>query len=69
MTPDQERRKKEFDQLFESIPGKNIDRVRRVCQILHYQPNTIRILRMANPPRVIPERMLAILRKELGRSS
>lgn len=67
MTDDQKRRKAEFDQLFESIPGKNTDRIKRVCEILHYQPNTIRILRMVNPPKIIPERMLAILRRELGR--
>lgn len=69
MNPNQQRRKAEFDQLFESIPGKNTEKIRRVCEILHYQENTIRILRMANPPRFIPDRMLAILRKELGKTA
>ncbi len=67
MTEDQQRRKREFDKLFESIPGKNIDRIRRVCEILRYRPNTVRIMRMKNPPRMLPDRMLEILRRELQR--
>jgi hypothetical protein len=65
MTEDQARRRAEFDRLFEAIPGKNVERIRRICEILHYQPNTVRTLRMAKPPRVMPDRMLAILRREL----
>jgi hypothetical protein len=65
MTPDQQRRKKEFDQLFESIPGKNTDRIKRVCDILFCKNNSVRIWRMANPPRVIPDAKLKILQRAL----
>lgn len=64
MTPQQ--RQEEFNRLFDAIPGKNMDRIRRVCEILHYQPNTVRIFRMAQPPRMIPERSLRILRDTLS---
>lgn len=67
MTKDQQRRKAEFDALFESLPGKNVERIRKVCQILHYQPNTIRIFRMKEPTRMIPQRMIEILRTELSK--
>lgn len=67
MTEDQARRKAEFDRLYESIPGKNMDRIRRVCEILCYRPNTIHILRMKRPTRFMPDRMLEILRQALAK--
>lgn len=62
----QEQRKAEFDRLYESIPGKNVERIRRVCDILFCKPNTVRVWRMAKPPRTIPESKLLILRRALG---
>lgn len=63
MTPQE--RKAEFDRLFESIPGRNIEKIRKVCSILQYKENTVRILRMKNGEKVIPERMLAILSRAI----
>lgn len=63
MTPQQ--RKKEFDRLFESISGSNIERIRKVCSILHYKENTVRIMRIKHGKKIIPERMLTILRDTL----
>lgn len=62
----QEQRKAEFDRLYEAIPGKNVERIRRVCDILFCKPNTVRVWRMAKPPRTIPESKLLILRRALG---
>jgi len=67
MTPEQ--RKQEFDRLFESIPGKNIEKIRKVCSILHYKENTVRTARMKNPPKIMPERMLTILRDALEKEA
>ena len=68
LTPEQLARKAEFDRLFESIPGRNIDRVRLVAEILCYKPNTVRNMRMKKRTlRVIPTRMLDVLRRELAR--
>lgn len=64
MTPAE--RQAEFNRLFESIPGKNTDRIKRVCEILFCQPNSVRIYRMKKPPRVIPEAKLKILQRALG---
>lgn len=65
MTPIQ--RKNQFDQLFESIPGRNIDRIRRITGILFCAEGTVRQWRMKTPPRVIPAAKLAILQRELQR--
>lgn len=64
MTPEQ--RTAEFNRLFDALPGKNIDRIRRVCDVLYCQPNTVRIWRMKKPPRVIPEAKLKILARAIG---
>ena len=60
MTPEQ--RQQEFNALFDALPGKNIEKVRAVCAILHLQENTIRLYRLKKPARTIPERSLRILR-------
>lgn len=65
MTPQD--RKAEFDRLYESIPGRNVDRIKRVCEILFCKPNSVRIWRMAKPPRVIPEAKIKILEAALAR--
>ena len=62
-----EERQAEFNRLFESIPGRNIDRIRKVCEILHYRENTLRVYRIKNPTRVMPERQLKILARELAK--
>lgn len=69
ITAEQAARKAEFNRLFESIPGRNKFRVKLVAEILGYKPNTVRVWRMKNQKqvRVISERMLALLRAELGR--
>lgn len=63
MTPTE--RKAEFDRLFESLPGRNIERLRRVADALFCKENTVRIWRMKAPPRVIPEAKLKILQRAL----
>lgn len=63
MTPAQ--RKAEFDRLFESIPGKNIDRINKVCSILFCKPNSVRLYRMKKPARYMPEAKIYILQKAL----
>lgn len=63
MTPNE--RQQEFNALFDSLPGKNIEKIRKVCAILHLQENTVRLYRMTKPSRYIPERSLKILRAAL----
>lgn len=59
-------RQQEFRALFNSLPGKNIEKIRKVCAILHLQENTIRLYLMRTPSRTIPERSLKILRDALA---
>lgn len=59
-------RKREFDKLFESLPGKNIEKIRAVCAVLFCQENTVRIWRMKQPARVIPEAKLKMLQRHFG---
>lgn len=68
MTPDQQRRKQEFDKLFESLPGKNVERLRSVADVLYCKINSVRIWRMKNPPRVIPEAKLKMLQRHFWKS-
>ena len=63
MTPTE--RQAEFKRLFESIPGKNTDRIKRVCEVLEIKPNTVRIYRCAEPTRTPPERSIKLLRRAL----
>lgn len=67
MTPQE--RQQEFNALFDALPGKNIEKIRRVCAILHLRENTVRLYRMAKPSRYIPERSLKILRSALAPQS
>lgn len=67
---DRERRRQEFNQVFESIPGDDRARIERVCSILGYQPHTIRVLRCKTKAwKVIPQAKLDILRRELKRDA
>jgi len=60
MTPTE--RRAAFDELFDALPGKNIERIRWVCSVLHIRENTVRLYRCNPPARNIPERSLMILR-------
>ena len=64
MTPQE--RQQEFNSLFDALPGKNIEKIRRICAILHLRENTVRLYRMRTPSRTIPERSLKILRDALA---
>jgi len=61
-----EQRQAEFNRLFDSIPGKNVEKIRRVCAILCCRENTVRGWRLERPHRMIPEAKLRILQRELG---
>jgi hypothetical protein len=63
MTPKE--RQDAFNSMFDAMPGKNIEKIRRVCAILHLKENTIRLYRLKKPARTIPERSLLILREAL----
>lgn len=63
MTPQE--RQAEFNRIFESIPGKNMDRINKVCSILFCKPNSVRLYRMKKPARFIPEAKINILKKAL----
>lgn len=66
MNPDQKRRKEEFDRLFNSLPGKNVERLRAVADVLFCKTNTVRIWRMKEPPRVIPDAKLQMLQRHFA---
>ena len=61
-----EERMAEFSAIFAALPGKNIEKIRKVCAILHLQENTIRLYLCKPPSRIIPERSLRILRDALA---
>lgn len=63
MTPTE--RQAAFSALFDSLPGKNIERIRWVCSVLHIRENTVRLYRTNPPVRTIPERSLKILQAAL----
>lgn len=67
MTPTE--RQAEFNALFDALPGKNIEKIRRVCAILHLKENSVRLYRMKKPSRFIPERSLKILRSAISQQS
>lgn len=69
-TTDRERRRTEFRQVFDAMPGTMPDRIMRVCEILGYRPNTIRVLLCRTQAwKVIPQAKLDILRRELARET
>ena len=61
-----EQRKAEFDKLFDSLPGKNVEKIRRMADVLCCAENTIRIYRLKKPTRTIPASKLRILQRELA---
>ena len=61
-------RKAEFDKLFDSLPGKNVEKIRAVAGALFCAENTVRIWRMKKPPRVIPEAKLKMLQRHFAQN-
>lgn len=61
-----EQRKSEFDKLFNSLPGKNVEKIRSICAVLYCRENTVRVWRMRTPTRVIPEAKLKMLQRHFG---
>jgi hypothetical protein len=65
LTEDQQRRQDAFMALYAGLPGSNIDKIRKVCSILHCKENSVRIYTMEIPTRVIPDAKLKILQDVL----
>lgn len=61
-------RKREFDKLFDSLPGKNVEKIRAIAAALFCRENTVRIWRLKEPTRVIPEAKLKMLQRHFGQS-
>lgn len=61
-----EERKAAFNQLFDSMEGRNMDKVRRISEFLCCTPNTVRIWRLKETPRVIPEAKLKMLQRQFA---
>ena len=62
----QEERAQEFRRVLDRIPAeRSIDRIRKVAGILHCELNTVRIWKLANNSRPIPEAKLKILKDAL----
>ena len=69
-TTDRDKRRDEFNQVFESIEGDDNARIAKICEILGYRPHTVRVLRCrANAWKVIPQAKLDILKRELQREA
>lgn len=69
-TTDRDKRRDEFNQVFESIEGDDNARIAKICEILGYRPHTVRVLRCrANAWKVIPQAKLDILKRELQRDA
>lgn len=66
LTAEEQQRKAEFDRIFESLPGSNIDRIRAVTATLLVRENTVRGWRLARPHRVPSERMMGLLRRAVA---
>lgn len=61
-------RKREFDKLFDSLPGKNVEKIRAIAAALFCRENTVRIWRLKEPTRVIPEAKLKMLQRHFSQS-
>lgn len=62
----QEERAQEFRRVLDKIPAeRSIERIRKVAGILHCELNTVRIWKLANNSRPIPEAKLKILKDAL----
>lgn len=64
MTRDE--RKAAFHDLFNSMQGKQIDRIRKIASVLCCPENTVRVYLCSTSPRVIPESKIKILQRELA---
>lgn len=61
-------RRQKFNALFDSMQGRNVDRIRVVAGTLGIKENTVRIWLMQDSPRIIPAGSLAILQRDLQQS-
>jgi len=67
VNPDQQRRLKEFKELFARMPGRdNTKRMMATCMVTGLKPATIRQYRMEDPPRVPSEQVVKLMRMHLG---
>lgn len=67
---EREQRRKAFAEIFAAMPGTMPERIAKICAILGYRPNTIRVLLCRTQAwKVIPEAKLTILRRELQREA
>lgn len=66
-----EERRAEFETLFGKMPGRPVDRIRAICEILHCAEITVRIWRIKGEKsgRVIPEQKLQILKDAMAARS
>lgn len=61
-----EQRSAEFHELWNRLPGRKIDKMRVVRDVLFASAVTIRIWRMKDTGRPIPEAKLRILQRHFG---
>lgn len=66
-----EQRRAELQAIIDAMPGRKVDRIRKICSILHYKENSIRIF-LIDPDKpsgtkAMPEAKLRILKRELER--
>lgn len=60
---EQQERRQEFNRIFDSLPGKNVEKIRLVASIIGVKENTVRIYRTSTHSRTIPEFKLSVLRE------
>lgn len=65
---DRQQRQNEFKALFAKLPGTNIEKIRKVCSILHCEENTVRGYIMQHPVRAIPRSKLKILQDGIAKT-
>ena len=67
---EREQRRAEFNAVYDSIPGDDAAKVAKICEILGYEPHTVRVLRVKTKAhKVIPPAKLNILKRELAREA
>lgn len=64
---ERQQRNNEFAKILESIPGKTAEKQRIIADMLNVSLMTVRIWSCPSIERVIPERHLRLLRKQLGK--
>ena len=61
-----EERKAQFDRLFDSLPGRKVEKIRYIAGLLYCAENTVRIWQLREPTRVIPKGKLLILKDRIA---